>query len=283
MHNPWSANSRTRMALALSLIEDGTVNINKYEQLTIDKALYNGNYYADKAPGYTFTALPAVWVGYKVFRTVCSDWRWSESKTAFIKTACSNNKLTYIKMPDEQTEVSSDREGQQGVVAGTLALEVIQLSGTYFASGLVSALTVLVLYFFAIRTGSGTEGALFAALTYGLATPAWTWSAAFVGHVLTGSCLFIAFAGLYYLNNLREPSRHKEIMLAFIVGALLSWAVVVEYPAAIVSIIIALYGLSKVGKWENKKTARTLLAATAAAMIFILPLLIYNYIASTLR
>jgi len=60
MHNPWSANSRTRMALALSLIEDGSVNINKYEQITIDKSFYYGSYYADKAPGYTFTAMPAV-------------------------------------------------------------------------------------------------------------------------------------------------------------------------------------------------------------------------------
>ncbi len=31
MRNSWSPNSRTRVALALSMIEDGTVNINKYE------------------------------------------------------------------------------------------------------------------------------------------------------------------------------------------------------------------------------------------------------------
>jgi len=279
MRNPWSPNSRTRVALALSMIEDGTVNINKYEQITVDKALYKGNYYADKAPGYSFTALPAIWAGYRIFRTVCSDWGWSESKTAFIKTACSNNKLIYSELPEVYKDPRVVTRYQIGKRLGTHALDFIQLIGTYFASGLISALTALMLYFFAIRIGASTGGAVFAALTYGLATPAWVWSTAFHGHVLAGSCLFIAFTCLYYLNNLRSPSRHKEIMIAFTVGALLSWAVVVEYPASIASVIIALYGLSKVGRWGKGKVIRSLTAAGAAAVIFILPLLIYNYTA----
>jgi len=279
MRNPWSPNSRTRMALALSFIEDGTVNINRYEQITLDKAFYNGNYYADKAPGYTFTALPAVWAGYKIFRTVCSDWGWSESKSGFIKTACSDNKLVYAKLP---LELTGDRFEDEILIRGRLgthAFDFLQLIGTYFASGLVSALTALILYFFAIRIGASTSGAVFAAVTYGLASQAWVWSTAFHGHVLTGSCLFIAFASLHYLNNMKEASPGKEIMLALITGALLSWAAVVEYPAAIASVIIAIYGLSKIGKWERGKAVRTLTCAFIAAIIFILPLLIYNYTA----
>lgn len=279
MRNTWSDNSRTRVALALSIIEDGTVNINKYHNITKDKALYDGNYYADKAPGYSFTALPAIWIGYKIFTAFCKDMGFSKSKIKHFKTACNNNNLTYIFMPYKQTGVNSHIKGVPREAAGTHALDFIQLLGIYFASGLISALTALILYFFAIKIGASTGGGVFASLTYGLATPAWVWSTSFHGHVLTGSCLFIAFAALYYLNNLREPSRRKEITLAFIVGALLSWAVVVEYPAAIASVIIALYGLSKVGKWERGKTVRTLLAASVAAVIFILPLLIYNYAA----
>jgi len=68
-------------------------------------------------------------------------------------------------------------------------------------------------------------------------------------------------------------------MLAAAAGALLSWAFVVEYTAVIASVMIALYGLSKIGKWERNKTIRTLIAATIAAVIFLLPLLIYNYAA----
>ena len=277
MRNPWSANSRTRMALALSLLEHGTVNINKYEQLTIDKAFYNGNYYADKAPGYTFTALPAVWAGYKIFRIVCADWGWSESKSGFIKTACSDNKLV-TKSKSNAVSIHALGDNIETDIA-TNAFYVVQLIGTYFASGLVSALTALVLYFFVLRIGASTGGAVFAAATYGLASLAWVWSTAFHGHVLTGACLFIAFASLYSLNTMKESSPGKEITLALISGALLSWAVVVEYPAAIASVIIAIYGLSKIGKWEKGKVVRTLTCAFTAAIVFILPLLIYNYAA----
>jgi len=138
---------------------------------------------------------------------------------------------------------------------------------------------VLVLYFFAIRIGAGTGGAVFAALTYGLATPAWAWSTAFQGHILAGSCLFLAFASLYYLDKMRESRPGMEIALGLAAGALLSWAVVVEYTAVVASVIIALYGLSKIRAWESNKKARALKAAFAASVIFILPLLIYNYVA----
>lgn len=279
MRNSWSANSRSRVALALSIIEDGTVNINKYHQITVDKALYNGNYFTDKAPGYSFTAFPAIWIGYEIFTAICGDMGFSKSKNELFKTACNNNNLTYIIEPHPQTGVSSRVKGVPGETAGTRALDFIQLLGIYFASGLISAVTAFILYFFAIKIGASTAGAIFASLTYGLATPALVWSTSFHGHVLTGSCLFIAFTSLYYLNNLRNPSPYKEIMLAFIAGALLSWAVVVEYPAAIASLIIALYGLSSIGKWERAKAVRTLLTAAVASVIFILPLLFYNYIA----
>lgn len=279
MRNTWSPNSRTRAVLALSMVESGTVNINKYHRITVDKALYKDNYYADKAPGYSFTALPAIWTGYKIFTSLCKDMGFSDSKNRLISRACNNNNLTYVITPDEPSELSSYKKRVPGEVAGSRGLDFIQLLGTYFASGLISALTALIIYFFALKIGASTAGAVFATLTYGLATPAFIWSSSFHAHVLTGACLFIAFTSLYYLNSLSKPSRYKEITLAFTAGALLSWAVVVEYPAALASVIIALYGLSKVARWERGKTARTLLTAAAAAVLFILPLLIYNYVA----
>jgi hypothetical protein len=36
------------MGLVLSLIEDGTVTINKWHKHTGDKVIYNGNYYSEK-------------------------------------------------------------------------------------------------------------------------------------------------------------------------------------------------------------------------------------------
>ncbi len=66
-------------------------------------------------------------------------------------------------------------------------------------------------------------------------------------------------------------------MLGFISGALLSWAVVIEYPSAPVSVIIAIYGLISAWNWERRRFIRVFLSAFVGASIFICPLLIYNY------
>ena len=54
----WNQNSR--FDLVRSLIEQGTLRIDSYHENTGDKALYQGHYYSDKAPGLALLALPAV-------------------------------------------------------------------------------------------------------------------------------------------------------------------------------------------------------------------------------
>src|SRR6266852_1414020 len=54
----WNQNSR--FDLVRSLIEQGTLRIDSYHGNTGDKALYQGHYYSDKAPGLALLALPAV-------------------------------------------------------------------------------------------------------------------------------------------------------------------------------------------------------------------------------
>jgi hypothetical protein len=57
--DPGNAQVLTRVALAVALTE-GTASIDKYADLSIDKAFVDGHYYADKTPGHSFLALPAV-------------------------------------------------------------------------------------------------------------------------------------------------------------------------------------------------------------------------------
>ncbi len=54
----WNQNSR--FDLVRSLIEQGTLRIDSYHENTGDKALYQGHYYSDKAPGLALLALPFV-------------------------------------------------------------------------------------------------------------------------------------------------------------------------------------------------------------------------------
>jgi hypothetical protein len=51
-------NEYSRYDLVRALVEDGTTSIDRYHENTGDKALYNGHYYSDKAPGTAFLGVP---------------------------------------------------------------------------------------------------------------------------------------------------------------------------------------------------------------------------------
>ncbi len=55
-----SANSNSRFDLVRAIVEQHTLRIDKYQQNTGDKALWNGHYYSDKAPGQALAAVPVV-------------------------------------------------------------------------------------------------------------------------------------------------------------------------------------------------------------------------------
>src|SRR5262249_17994843 len=65
---PANANAVSRIALALAILDEGKLSIDRYEAATCDKAIINGHYYSDKAPGLSFASLPALAVGYTALR-----------------------------------------------------------------------------------------------------------------------------------------------------------------------------------------------------------------------
>ena len=54
------AQDTSRLALTQSIVERGTVDIDPYWQLTIDRAFADGHWYSDKAPGVALLAVPVV-------------------------------------------------------------------------------------------------------------------------------------------------------------------------------------------------------------------------------
>jgi hypothetical protein len=60
----WNQNSH--FYLGKVLIEQHTVTIDRYQNLTGDKAYYEGHYYSDKAPGLSLAALPAIKAGWPI-------------------------------------------------------------------------------------------------------------------------------------------------------------------------------------------------------------------------
>lgn len=67
----WNQNSR--FDLVRAVLERGTLRIDAYQENTGDKALFNGHYYSDKAPGLALLALPAAAASRPVLRALGVD------------------------------------------------------------------------------------------------------------------------------------------------------------------------------------------------------------------
>lgn len=55
-------NTLSRYLLVSAIVDHGTLNIDAYQQLTIDKSDWQGHYYSNKAPGASLLAVPVYWV-----------------------------------------------------------------------------------------------------------------------------------------------------------------------------------------------------------------------------
>ncbi len=66
-------NQNTRFDLVRAITNDWSLTIDPYHLNTGDKALHEGHYYADKAPGLSFAALPIVWPARTVLNALGGD------------------------------------------------------------------------------------------------------------------------------------------------------------------------------------------------------------------
>ena len=57
---PLNTQDATRFGLTQSVLEYGTINVDRYHTLMSDRSYRDGHWYSDKAPGMSFLALPAV-------------------------------------------------------------------------------------------------------------------------------------------------------------------------------------------------------------------------------
>ncbi len=141
--------------------------------------------------------------------------------------------------------------------------------------GLFSALAGTALFVFLRRLLPSPAAALFFAILYSLGTIAFPFSTVFFSHQLVASFLFLAFFLLWRQRSETVPSvlgkarRTWELVLA---GFLLGFAPVLEYPAALGTIVIGFYGLTNIG-------LRRFPLFLAAGLLGGSPLLIYNWTA----
>jgi len=182
---------------------------------------------------------------------------------------------------------------------------------TVFTAGLFTALAAVAVLNVCVELGASPGGAMFAALTYGLATPMWPLATLFIGHAFSAACLVFAFTAATRLGAARlttsatatvvhrslwrrwkasgdeeETERisvargfqPSDIVNALIVGVSAGWATVSEFPAAVPAIILAIYAAANVWPMGRARAVRVLVALAAGAIACAAILMTYQYI-----
>ncbi len=203
-------NADTRIFLAASIVDRGQLNIDPYAQYTGDRAAYNGHYYSDKAPGSSLLAVPVY---------------------AFVKLALYQGKTPYLQLLSASDEQRTDF--------------LPRYLMTLLLVGLPSALLGGLIFNFLAYLGLGPRGRMVLALGYGLGTIAFAFSTVFFGHQMVALLLFAAF---YLLFKIRRGTLSQWHYLT--AGALAGYAIITEYPTALIVGCLALYAFLPGRQWR---------------------------------
>jgi hypothetical protein len=154
-----------------------------------------------------------------------------------------------------------------------LSLEELKYLLTFFSIGLPSAVTGSLMYILCKQITGNKVRSFVVTIASNLGTMIFPFSVIFFGHQLAGSLLFAAFFLIYQLKV--DPGYRRNGIL-LLVGFLLGFALITEYPVApIVLILAAYYFFSLVTPGKMKRNPALVLPALGA-VIPIIVLMAYN-------
>ncbi len=197
-HNPDS-----RLALTYSLVERSALDLGPYANSTQDRALRDGVYYTDKAPGVSFALAPL----YALLRLLPLPHPTVAPDAALVAV----------------TPIHEDRF-------------IIRYLLTFLGFGVASAAFATWLFHWLRRYCASPWPRLAVVLGYALGSPAYPLSTAAFGHVPAGICLFGVFA---LTRPGRGPMAALSPLYLALAGFLLGLAVTFEYPAAVPAFLVA--------------------------------------------
>jgi hypothetical protein len=218
-------NQNSRLNMVVALVEDRTFQIDKYVQNTVDYAKVGDHYYSDKAPGAVFLSLP-VYAGL----------------SAAMDTALTDSLMGSLS--NSEAFQSTLRAEGSGIFKEKVRFAMAQVLLAFWVAAIPSALLGVLLYRAMGHLTPAVGPRLMAVFGYGLATPAFAYANAFYGHQLSAALLFGAFFIVF--------TRRLSPLMLLLVGLLLGYSVVTEYPTALVVIILYLYTayvLYRSGHW----------------------------------
>lgn len=226
-------NQNSRLDMVVAVVEDGTFQIDKYVHNTVDYAKVGNHYYSDKAPGAAFLGIP-VYAGVKVFLDL--------PLVDSLMNRLSSNEAFQATL----------RDNGSGILKEKVRFAIAQVVLTFVTAMVPSAL-LGVLFFRVLAHFSPALGPrLIIVLAYGLLTPAFAYAGAFYGHQLSTALLFGAF---YLVFTAFHPKASTlSVPRLLLVGLLLGYSVVTEYPTLLMVGILYLYSfyvLYRVGHWSK--------------------------------
>lgn len=240
-------NQNTRLNLTLSIVETGSLTIDRYHENTGDKLYYQGRYYSDKAPGLSFAAVPV----YGIMLPILN----SPPISAVLDRLGSSSAL----------EATLNPEGT-GVNRQKIIFAVSQYVFTVLLVSLPSALLGLLLFRFLGRFNPSPWPRLALVLAYGLGTAALPYSTVFYSHQLGAVLTFTAFFLVFRIRWEGAPRWHL-----WTAGALLGFSLLSENPTAIMAAAVGLYAVFGLRDWKAG------FPLALAAVPFVLLWLGYNY------
>jgi hypothetical protein len=131
------------------------------------------------------------------------------------------------------------------------------------AAALPGAVSVMIVWWLARTIGATTAGATVIAVAFGLATPFWAWATVFYGHTLAAMCLLGAFVPIVR-RELGEPRPSSDARTGLVIGLLIGWAVVTEFPTAIPGAVLVIAAIAQA--WRDGGASRATRLATAIAI-----------------
>ncbi len=198
-----NGNETSRYDLSIAIVEQHTVQIDLYQTLTGDKAIFNGHYYSDKSPGISFFGVPVYWFIKQIFHILGFD----NVNDADIRTVIWRITLLFIRVV------------------------VIDIPSAFLSVCLFSFLSQLPIT---------QRYAIWLTLGYGLGTLAFPYSTVFYGHQFVAVFMFVVFYIIYSIRRFAD-SPIRPFLFLWIAGFLAGYAVISEYPVILLIPIMIVY------------------------------------------
>jgi hypothetical protein len=204
--------------MVVAVVDDGTFQIDRYVENTVDYAKVGEHYYSDKPPGAAFLGIPV----YAALKAVLD----LPVMNALMETLASNEALE-----------ATLRESGSGLLEQKVRFAIAQTALAFVASSLPTAVIGILMFRLLARFTDQLSPRIVVVIGYGLLTPVFAYAGAFYGHQLSAACLFVVFY-LVFTGDRPLPTRS---LLA--VGFLLGYSVITEYPSVLPAGILFVYTL----------------------------------------